>query len=79
MGANQPCIGGGVREIVLETFRKSKAAGVDAVSCYRAATDTWCRLHPHHTRAEAAGYVVSLIHGELGTVREMARKLFERP
>lgn len=74
-----PFVGKTVRDIVLGAFRRSKAAKVDPMGCYRAATDAWSRLYPQHSRAEAAGHVVSLIHDELGPVREVARKLFDRP
>ncbi|MDB5405374.1 MAG: hypothetical protein JWL84_286, partial [Rhodospirillales bacterium] len=52
---------------------------LEAPDCYRAAIDLWCDLHPEHSRAEAARRVVAIVQKELGSVRDIARKLFEKP
>jgi hypothetical protein len=67
-----------MRRMVVDAFRNAKAAKLDPVGCYQAATDAWCNLHPEHSRAEAATRVVTILHEELGAVREAVRRLFER-
>jgi hypothetical protein len=66
-----------MEEAVLDAFRKAKAAHLDGPACYRAATDVWCDFHPEESRAKGASRVVSIVHEQLGSLRELARKLSE--
>jgi hypothetical protein len=77
MSGSKPSVEGLMRVAIIEAFRKTRAANLDVAACYRAATDIWRDLHPEHTRAEAASHVVAILHEELGTVRDFARRLFE--
>jgi thioredoxin-like negative regulator of GroEL len=79
MAGRKPSFEETTRKAVVDAFRKAKAAKLEAPDCYRAAIDLWCDLHPEHSRAEAARRVVAIVQKELGSVRDLARKLFEKP
>jgi hypothetical protein len=64
-----------LRDVVLDTFVKARAAKLDATACYSAATDVWCDLHPEDNRTTAASRVVAILHEELGTLSELAKKI----
>jgi hypothetical protein len=64
-----------IRKAILEAYRKAKEAKLDAAACYRAATDVWCDFHPEDTRATAASRAVAILHEELGTLSELAKRL----
>jgi hypothetical protein len=62
------------RAAVLRAFHQARAARRDRFTCYRAAVDAWCALHPDHNRTRAATQAVKILQDSFGPLQYLAEE-----
>jgi hypothetical protein len=62
------------RAAVLRAFQRARVARRDKFTCYRAAVDAWCAIHPDHNRTQAATQAVKVLQDSFGPLRPLTEE-----